>query len=317
MLGGDRFAVDLEDNVAATDTGSVRGRSLYHRMPLAGLGQHERPVVLGRAELPGKLFRERHVANAEEGLAHPAVTLHVFEVLCGLVDGDGEADILGAENDRGVDADCLALQAHERAAGIARVDGRVGLDEAAEVLGVTLEVGDRGDEAREAGDDAGRDRVPEFSQGVPDRDYGLAEADRAGIAERERGEAAGVNLEDGDVVDRIAGKHPGYIALVARREDGVLGVRIHDDVLVRQDDARRIRDEARAAAGPDLPRVGFRQAVDDFILARSEEGVFAVEREALGFKRGEVLADDDRNDGRQRPLDYRNDLFFVGCSQRI
>ena len=48
------------------------------------------------------------------------------------VGGDGEADALeaaAAAEDRGVEADQAALHVDERAARVARVDGRIGLDE--------------------------------------------------------------------------------------------------------------------------------------------------------------------------------------------
>src|SRR5258708_36808261 len=42
---------------------------------------------------------------------------------------DGEPDVLRVGNDCGIDADHLAAPVEQRAAGIAGVDGRVGLDE--------------------------------------------------------------------------------------------------------------------------------------------------------------------------------------------
>src|SRR5204862_446833 len=63
----------------------------------------------------------------------------------GGVDGNGEADVLGAVGGHGgVDADHLPGRVDERAAGVAGVDGGVGLDHPGEVL----------DRAAEGGDDA-------------------------------------------------------------------------------------------------------------------------------------------------------------------
>ena len=54
------------------------------------------------------------------------------EQLLGEVDRDGEADAdvaAAAAEDRGIDADHLAAEVEQRTAGVARIDGGVGLDE--------------------------------------------------------------------------------------------------------------------------------------------------------------------------------------------
>ena len=50
------------------------------------------------------------------------------------VAGDGEADALGAHDHRGVHADHLAGAGHQRTAGVAGVDGRIGLNESLELV---------------------------------------------------------------------------------------------------------------------------------------------------------------------------------------
>src|SRR5205085_4103098 len=85
----------------------------------------------------------------------------------GLVDGNGEADVLGpVGGDGGVDADDLTGRVDQRPAGVAGVDGGVGLDHAGEVV----------DRAVEGGDDAARHGgVTPQPEGVADGDDVVAD----------------------------------------------------------------------------------------------------------------------------------------------
>ena len=97
------------------------------------------------------------------------------------VGGDGEADALraaGARKDRGVDADELAAMIDQRAAGIAGIDGGVGLDE-------ELVVGDADLGARQRRDDAVGHGLADAER-IADREHDVADLQRVGIGEFER-----------------------------------------------------------------------------------------------------------------------------------
>src|SRR5690606_3071489 len=111
-------------------------------------------------------------------LEHPEVTPDYAAVLDELlrhaaneIDGDREADALGrafaaAFGDGGVDADELAARVHEGAAGVARVDRRVRLDEIL-VRGKAEAPADRADDAERDGM-AQAERVADREHDVPD-----------------------------------------------------------------------------------------------------------------------------------------------------
>jgi hypothetical protein len=89
----------------------------------------------------------------------------------GHVGRDREADALvpaGARQDRGVDADELAVEIDQRAAGVAGVDRGVGLDEVLVLLDAQAGAADRADDA-----------------------HGHRLADAEGIADRQRRPAPG------------------------------------------------------------------------------------------------------------------------------
>src|SRR3954454_14431422 len=136
--GGDLRVVDGDDLVARLQAGLLGGR--------AG---HDRVHARARAVL------RRHVAHAQIGALDLPAGLDPGDDRLHGVDRYGEADAgvgVAAALDLRVDADHAAVAVQQRAAGVAGVDRRVGLDG----------VGDRKavggvDRAPEAGDDAGRD----------------------------------------------------------------------------------------------------------------------------------------------------------------
>ena len=113
---------------------------------------------------------------------------------------DGEADALDAVGDDlgTVDADDLAVHVDERAAGVARVDGGVGLHE----LDACVTVAER---AVEGADDAARHAALELkAHRVADGDDGLADDRRVGVAEVGCRQVAVIDLYDGEVRERIS-----------------------------------------------------------------------------------------------------------------
>src|SRR5581483_5642269 len=122
---GDRLVVEFLDHVAALEAGSF-GRAVGRDVTDEGA------LVTGEIELLRE--RRRHVLDHHaEVTAHDAATGdEAGHDRAGEIDGDGETDALitaAAAEDGGVDADQTAFRIHERAAGVAGVDGGVGLDE--------------------------------------------------------------------------------------------------------------------------------------------------------------------------------------------
>src|SRR5262249_48194322 len=94
----------------------------------------------------------------------------------GQIAGDGQADALEAASatlDRGVDADYFSFQIHERSAAVARIDGRVGLQEI--LIHVHVDVSAFG------ADDAGGDRAG-HPQGRAHRQHPVADFHAIAVA---------------------------------------------------------------------------------------------------------------------------------------
>ena len=118
--------VEADDDVAGPHARDVRVGSLLHT-------DDHGAVRVRRAELLGDLRRQRLQRDAGDGAALDLAELdQVVHHVPREVARDGEADALvaaGLAEDGGVDADELAARVDQRAAGVARVDGGVGLDE--------------------------------------------------------------------------------------------------------------------------------------------------------------------------------------------
>ena len=98
------------------------------------------------------------------------------------VRGNREADAdvaVGHRDDLRVDADELALRVDERAAGVAVVDRRIGLQEVF-VAAVT-----HAGRSTLRADDAHRHRLTDAER-IADREHDIADLDRVGVAERQR-----------------------------------------------------------------------------------------------------------------------------------
>ncbi len=152
--------------------------------------------------------------------------------------------------DRGVDADDLAAQVDQRAAGVAGVDGRVGLH-GVDVGGVVGRL-PRRDRPVERADDAGGHRGAQPERRA-DGDHALPDPEPAGGAERGRAEAGRVGrVEHGQVVDRAA-SDDGRVVAVALLVDDLDGAvvlgGVGDHVVVGDDVALLVEDEA-GARGP-------------------------------------------------------------------
>src|SRR4029453_15420043 len=149
------------------------------------------------------------------------------------------------------DADHLAAAVEKGAAGVARGDRRVGLDQVDQRPDALL--GRAGDLAVEAGDDAGGDGVLE-AEGAADRHRQLADLRQRSL-EGGRLEVLAVDLDHGGVGARIGGPDGGGGAGAGDRagvEEGGLDA-LHD--LVPGPDHVVVGDH-HAVLGPDHPAAG-------------------------------------------------------------
>ena len=162
-----------------------------------------------------------------------AVATTVFTMLVGMAKPMPMEPPRAREDGR-VDADQLALHVDERAAGVAGVDGRIGLDE-------ELVVADAHPGAGECRDDAAGHRLA-HAEGIADGEHEVTHLERIGIAQRQGGKllVRHVDLEHGEVGALVGEQHLGLeLALVGQRHLDVGGV--GDDVVVGDDQPIRDR----------------------------------------------------------------------------
>ena len=117
--------------------------------------RHQHALGGGNVQRLGHVGRERIDVHAQQATLDRAVFQQLVHDAAGHVDRDGEADAdvaAGARQDGAVDADQLAPEIHQRAAGVAGVDRGVGLDEV--LVAVLVDAG-----AAQAADDARGDGV--------------------------------------------------------------------------------------------------------------------------------------------------------------
>ena len=140
-----------------------------------------------------------------------------------------------------VDADDLAAQVQQRAAGVAVVDRGVGLDRV-----VDREVVRRLHAAVQRADDAERHGVLEPERAA-DRDDRVTDRERRRVAEREGMQHVGrsIDLDHGEVGRRIGADHGRGVAGAVRELHAYRRGAVHD-VVVRDDVAGGVVDEAGA-----------------------------------------------------------------------
>jgi hypothetical protein len=154
------LVVELGEDVAGLDAGGGGGAAVDHL-------QDQDAGGLVEAELGGHVAGHLDWLDAEEGVGGAAGAEEVGDHVDGGGGGDGEPD--GDRALRGwdvgvADADDLAAAVDQRAAGVARGDRGVGLDEVDQRADALLSRA--GDPTVEAGDDAGGDGVSK-PKGLP------------------------------------------------------------------------------------------------------------------------------------------------------
>jgi len=259
LRGGDLLAVEGDDEIAAEHDLLVAVVSDLVSAAKASLGcgavgedaLDEDAVVGGEADLLGDVRADGEGDDVERRAAGVAVFFEVVEDALGGVDGDGKADaggLLGAAvgvgGDEGGDADDLAARVEERAAGVAGVDGGVGLDGVFDLV-----AGGHGDGA-DSGDNAAG-HGPAEAEGVADGIDALADDEVGGVGEDGGLEVGNiVDLEEGEVVVAVDVDDGGFV-LAAVGEGDLDGLGVVDDVIVGEDVALLVEDEAAS-----LPLLG-------------------------------------------------------------
>ena len=236
-------AVDLDDHVARANAGRM-GRPFRidfgdidsARLPNAGF------LTLLRLE---ELFGQRNILNAEHRALHDSVLLQVDDHFLDDRRRNGEriADVSAAARlDQRIDADQLAFRVDQRAAAVARIDRRVGLDERLEA-----ELARQRLQATAFGaHDAGRNRAAQVERAA-DGEHPLAQTQVVRVAHRDRRQVRRVDLNERHVGRRVGPDHLRVErTVVVQRHAQFRGV--FHDMVIRDDIPVGADDHARPAA---------------------------------------------------------------------
>ncbi len=237
----DRLAVHGRDDIILFQPGLLGGASGLDGIDHGALARREVEELAG--VLVDRLGKDADAQPAPDDLA---LVLELEDDFLSHVRGDGEADADAPAahapgQDVAVDADDLALHVDERPAGVAPVDGRVGLDEVLVVVVAQAELAALG------ADDPRRDGVL-HAEGIADGQDPFSDLDLGRVAELGEGGGLGFDLDQGDVGLGVGPDDLGRIFVSLDGEDlDLLGVL--DDVVVGQDVAVGADEEARSLHG--------------------------------------------------------------------
>src|SRR6185437_4830207 len=182
------LAIELDDDIAWLD-GAVVDR------PALDDPGDQRPSGGCHVEAFGDIVRHRLDTHAKPATPRLAIPAQLVDHAGSKLRGNGKADADRStrwRDDRGVDADDLAVHVEQRPAGIAAVDGGVRLDEI--VIGTGIDVAVTGR------NDAHRDRTAQTERIAHGHDP-IADTHLAGIAELHRRQLVplGIDLEHRDI----------------------------------------------------------------------------------------------------------------------
>ncbi len=176
------------------------------------------PESVGRVELLGQFTIHGHGQwpYAKGGTADTAKLHEIVEYGLGDVDGNGEADAgvaAAGRGDHGVDADHLAVRVEQGAAGVAGINGSVGLDGLVDVGSVRLlHLADGADDA------AGHGSV-EDAEGIADGEHLLADLEAGAAAQGYGLQVRGLDLNDRKIVRFVGADDGGRIVLLVFEDD--------------------------------------------------------------------------------------------------
>jgi hypothetical protein len=240
---GHGIAVDRDDDVALAHAGPRRGPARHHRV-------HDRAARLAQAEASRHVRGHRLDADAELAAAHAPRAHELVHDVPRHVRRDREPDADAAarrRQDLRVDADPLPRRVHERAAGVAAVDRRVGLEKVFEAPVA---------EPRRAAlgaHDPGGDRLPDAER-IADGEHDVADPHPVRVTERERRQPRAVDAQHREVARRIRPDDPrAEGAPVDELDLDLLGA--VDDVMVREHVAVGAHEHAAAEPALDARRL--------------------------------------------------------------
>ena len=221
----DILAVDALDHVTRLDAGRQR------RAVRCDLGDQGARGSQPSDMLSASSSRHRLDLHSEQAALDPPLVLQLGDHRLGQARGDGEAKAdaaAGRREDRGVDADDLAVHVEQRAARVAAVDGGVGLDVVVERTGVDVAAARRHDAGGHGAAQAER---------IADRHHRLADAHLGGVAELDvRQRLVALDLEHREVGLLVAAQQLGReLAAVGQGDGDLLG--LAGDVVVGDDEA--------------------------------------------------------------------------------
>ena len=189
--GGEQFsgildvlAVNGDDHVAFLDAGLVGGLAFLDT-------GHEGAMRILHIQGLGGVFIDILDHDTEPAAADLLAALELGDDVVGEVAGHGEADALAGSDDGGIDADDLTLHIQKGTAGVAGVNGAVGLQEVVKGAGV--------DAAALGRKNAGGDGMVK-TEGVADGEEPFADLQVCGAAELQEGQLlVHVNLQESEV----------------------------------------------------------------------------------------------------------------------
>ena len=235
-----RLLCEREHDVALSHTrGRRRAVGLDRRDQHAG---GDRQMIGAR---DGARHRRRLSSHADVAAADAAVANEACRDVARRVARDRKAEALRRQNHRGIDPDDDAARRHERTAGVARVEARVGLDDV-----VHQPARAAAQRAAERADDAGGHRMMKAVR------IANPDTDRARVAKRCPGEprtVRRVDPHDREIRVAVEADHlAGRGAAVGHRD--AQRPRALDDVAVGEDQPVGREEDARPAAvsGVDL-----------------------------------------------------------------
>ncbi len=130
---------------------------------------------------------------------------------------------------RTIDAHQAASRVDQRAAGIAQIDGGVGLDE----ILVAVDLVEQMHAPAFGGDDASRHRLPDVER-IADGKHQVAHPQAVAVSERDGGKILRLDLDDGDIGLGVGADDLAF-ELAVVREGHLELVGAFDDVVVGQD----------------------------------------------------------------------------------
>ena len=228
------FAVEFQDDVTLQQAAALR-------RAIGADVAHQRAMRLFLAERLGHGRRDVLRDDSEIGAGHFSVFENLVHDGAGQVHGDGKADALipfgAVSEDGGIDAHQFTAIVDQGAAGVAGVDGRVGLDEV--FVGFDAQVGAPG------GADNSHGHGFADAEGIADRQSVVADLDLGRVADHDGRQTGSVDLEDGNIRLGIATDDAGFeLAFVGERDLDVRG--FVDDMIVGENVALGADDHTRA-----------------------------------------------------------------------